>query len=210
MFDLFTFTDKTLRLRRNLLIFSLLCFCVGHFNISISQVPIGGLKINLPQKAVEFSLLSMLIYHFITFYWASFDEFKHWRLKVADKQQWTLITQLHQKFERLETGRDRNQHISQIVFEIEQQIPELPNMDEKQLEKLQYHLKRLGVDFENHVLVKEAIETSKELIDTYSNYKDKYRAFTILRIGFVEFTVPAITTVCAVVWGVLNFKHLWN
>ena len=85
MFDLFQFTEKTTRLRRNLLVFALLCFCVGFFNVSVESIPLGGYAIRLPPKAFEFALASMLIYHFITFYWAALDEYKHWRLTVADK-----------------------------------------------------------------------------------------------------------------------------
>ena len=87
MFDLFQFTEKTIRLRRNPLIFALLCFCVGSFNVSVESIPLGGYAIKLPPKAFEFALLSMLIYHFINFYWAAIDEYKHWQLAVVDKMQ---------------------------------------------------------------------------------------------------------------------------
>ena len=85
MFDLFQFTEKTTRLRRNLLVLALLCFCVGFFNVSVGSIPLGGYAIKLPPQAFEFALVSMLIYHFFTFFLAAYDEYKHWRLTVADK-----------------------------------------------------------------------------------------------------------------------------
>ena len=85
MFDLFQFTEKTTRLRRNLLVLALLCFCVGVFNVGVVSIPLVGYAVKFDQKAFEFALVSMLFYHFITFYLAAIDEYKHWRLTVADK-----------------------------------------------------------------------------------------------------------------------------
>ena len=87
MFDLFQFTEKTTRLRRNLLVIALLCFCVGVFNVSVGSIPLGGYAIKLPTQAFEFALVSMLIYHFIAFSLAAYDEYKHWELAVVDKMQ---------------------------------------------------------------------------------------------------------------------------
>lgn len=128
MFDLFQFTEKTTRLRRNLLVFALLCFCVGFFNVSVESIPLGGYVIRLPPKAFEFALASMLIYHFITFYWAALDEYKHWRLTVADKSQMLLdgkppkkqsfLFLIHNHIRNLEERCNDNKKIMEKIEEI--------------------------------------------------------------------------------------------
>lgn len=68
----------------------------------------------------------MLGYHFIAFYWAAIDEYKHWRLAIADKMQMFFdggppqksgfLRLIDQKIERIEGSDDfLNVSIKNIV-----------------------------------------------------------------------------------------------
>ena len=225
MFDLFQFTEKTTRLRRNLLIFALLCFCVGFFNVSVESIPLGGYAIKLPPKAFEFALASMLGYHFITFYWAAIDEYKHWELAVADKMQLFadggppqksgFLRLIDQKIERI-GGSDGflNFSIKNIVafkksVDSINKIIEDKEISDKGLSILSDHISEITTCYNNSVGIMEGIEEIKLIGDDFVNKFKKYRTFTMIRLFFVEFLIPFIASLIALVWGVMEFQYLW-
>ena len=218
MFDLFQFTEKTTRLRRNLLVFALLCFCVGFFNVSVESIPLGGYAIKLPPKAFEFALASMLIYHFITFYWAALDEYKHWRLTVVDKTQILLnggppeksgfLRLIHQKISRVEESDENIDAVKEAIDSIYKIIDDKAINDEN-LSILSNKTYIIEGFYNNSKKIMEIIEEIKLVIDSFENKFEKYRKFTIIRVCFVELLVPLIATLIALVWGVMEFQYLW-
>lgn len=214
MFDLFQFTEKTTRLRRNLLVFALLCFCVGFFNVSVESIPLGGYAIRLPPKAFEFALASMLGYHFITFYWAALDEYKHWQLAVVDKMQSTFdeglqkssfLCLIHQKIEFIEESDGNIDAVKKLSDTISKIIEDREISDEN-LSILSDKIPGI-ISFYNDR--EETIEELKIVIDDFVNKFKKYRTFTIIRVCFVELAIPLIATLIAWVWGVMQFQYLW-
>lgn len=218
MFDLFQFTEKTTRLRRNLLVFALLCFCVGFFNVSVESIPLGGYAIKLPPQAFEFALLSMLIYHFITFYWAAYDEYKHWELTVADKVQVTLdlnnqirkhgfLHIINQQISYIKKSDETINKFNKLVFYINNIMGNKEISDEK-LSILSDNYSKIEECYNDIKEIMEQIERIKINVDDFENKFKKYRIFTIIRICFVEILIPFIATLVAFVWGVMQFSIL--
>lgn len=217
MFDLFQFTEKTTRLRRNLLVFALLCFCVGFFNVSVESIPLGGNAIRLPPKAFEFALASMLIYHFITFYWAALDEYKHWRLAVTDKIQIladggppkksSFLLLIYQNISNIESYDRYTDTLKKDMSYLNKMIKnkEINN----NMPILSDHLSRIE-DCSNDIKkIMEKIENIELIIEDFVKKFKKYRTFTIIRVCFIELAIPFIATLIALVWGVMQFQYLW-
>ena len=75
--------DKTIRIRRNLNIVSLMSIAMTLLEIKISSISISGVKVeNVTDNKLVILLLCVLLYHFVYFLWNTFDEYWRWRLQL--------------------------------------------------------------------------------------------------------------------------------
>ncbi|KAB7696213.1 hypothetical protein GBN26_15305, partial [Plesiomonas shigelloides] len=81
-------SDKTLKIRRNLNITSIISIAITTLGITVRDISFSGMKIDgVTNDKLLLVLTCILSYHLISFLWYSYDEYWKWRLHLIKEEE---------------------------------------------------------------------------------------------------------------------------
>ena len=121
-------SEKTIRIRRNLLAFSMLALIIGISGIKINSASFFGLEIeNFSISNLRFVLTVIVVYFLVEFFLNAWDEVLKWRLKLTSSP-----------FGRLDniSSADEDRKNRTIYAYLFEEKNEIKNIDKNEIENL--------------------------------------------------------------------------
>jgi len=204
-----SFSELTMKNRRNLLVSSSILLFICYFDISINKLNASGFYMSLTQKEIKVGLAFVVVYFLVSFLWHVIDERDVWGFKFAKAEEYTesLALALINDDIDLECelfGR-RPTPITEFNIEIKNKIIFLKQAEENQdnvtiqryFDEVETSLKRV---YSNDL---SRIERFESRFDNYSKWK--LRRYKILEVGF-----PIIIGVISLAWYLSSFLIVFS